>query len=246
MKILIKLSGKIIDSKQELSKFISLLSKLYKKNKIVIVQGGGKQVNEWMQKLGLKPKFVNGFRYTDKKTLDIVLSVLSGLVNKTLVYNLVSRDIPVIGLSCIDGKLMITDIDKKLGFVGKNILEINDKLINLLLKNNFVVIISSVGLGIDKDKIKVVNINADTVMFGLAKKIKFDKLIFLTDVKGVLDEKGKVIKKLSCKEIDLLIKNGVVKNGMIAKLEAVKNILDTGVKSVVITDSLANKGTVVR
>lgn len=243
MKILIKLSGKIIDNEKDLKRFVFNIKKLSKTHKLVIVHGGGKQVSFWSEKLGLKPKFVNGLRYTDKETLDVVISVLCGLVNKKLVFEFIKNKIKTVGLSCVDNRIVETDLEPKLGFVGKKIKKVNTEIINLLLKQNFVVLISSVG--ITKDQI--VNINADNVAYAISKKLKVDKLIFLTDKEGVLDRNGKVIKILKVKEIKNLIKTGVVTEGMIPKLESIKDALNSGVKNVVISNKLGSSiGTIVK
>lgn len=246
MKILIKLSGKVIDNVVELKNFCRSLRRKYKKDKIVIVHGGGKQVSEWMEKFGLTPRFIEGLRYTDKETLNIVISVLCGLVNKFLVATLIKHKIPAVGISCIDGKLLVTDIDKKLGFVGQKIKKVDPKVIDILLENNFVVVISSVGLGTENSKIEIVNINADNVVSAVAQKIKFDKFIFLTDVPGVMDSKKNIIKFLPSKKISQFINEGIITGGMIPKMKSVLDILSTGTDTVVITDNLSRKGTVIK
>jgi acetylglutamate kinase len=192
--------------------------------------------------LGLKTKFVNGLRFTDEKTLDVVISILSGLVNKKLVYEFLRQKIDAIGLSCIDGKTVETNLDKSLGFVGTKIKKVNTKIIDVLLKQNFVVLISSIGIG----EGKIVNINADNVAYALAQQLKVGKLIFLTDKEGVLDKEGKVIKELKIAQVNNLIKTGVVTEGMIPKLNAIKEALNSGVKSIIISNKLSKQGTVVK
>ncbi len=246
MNVLIKLSGKVIDDSQQLAKFIDGIKKLVRKNKVLIVHGGGVQVSLWMKKLSLEPKFVDGLRVTDKDTLDVVISILCGLVNKTLVKEFINSGVKkVVGVSCIDGKLLITDVDKKLGFVGKNIIKVNKELLELLLYKNYLVLVSSVGLGLDNKNLVITNINADNVTFAVANMLKFDKVIFMTDKEGVLDKDGKLIKKLHVDEIDTLIKNSVVTEGMIPKLSSIKQILKRGTSEILITNDLTKKGTVI-
>jgi len=247
---LIKLSGKIIDDPAGcgIDKFISSIKKLYKKNKIIIVHGGGKRVSLWMQKLNLEPKFVNGLRVTDKKTLEVVISILCGLVNKNLVQKFINSGIKkVVGLSCIDGKLLTTDIDESLGFVGRNVIDVNTDILNLLLKNNYLVLISSAGLGKDKNSSSYVitNINADDVAYALTKEIEVDKVIFLSDVEGVFDKEGKVIKKLNIKQIDELIEEKIVSEGMIPKLLAIKKILAKKNMKIFISNEIGKEGTLI-
>jgi acetylglutamate kinase len=245
---LIKLSGKIIDDQTYIDKFISSVKKLCKRNKIVVVHGGGKQVSLWMKDLNLEPKFVDGLRFTDEKTLEVVISILCGLVNKILVQKFINSGIEkVVGLSCIDGKLLVTDIDKNLGFVGRNVISINKDILNLLLKNNYLVLISSVGLGKDKNLsyYVVTNINADDVTYALADELEVNKVIFLSDVEGVFDKEGKVIKKLNIKQIDELIDKKIVSEGMIPKLLAIKKILKKKNIKVLISNEIGKKGTLI-
>ncbi len=248
MKILVKLGGKIIDNPQRLNKFVFEVKKLVKqKQKVVIIHGGGVIVSCWMEKLGIKPRFVDGLRVTDKEVLDIVCGVLCGLVNKNLVAKFVNSGIEkTVGISCIDGKLLVTDVDKKLGFVGRNILKVNPELLDILLKHNYIVLISTVGIGIDNQADKVItNINADTVTLGLVRKIKFDKVIFIIDKEGVIDKNGKKIDKLTVKQIEGLINEGVVTEGMIPKLSAIKEMFRYKIDKVVVTNSLVQQGTLI-
>lgn len=247
MKILIKLSGKVIDEEGSLNKFVSKVKKLKKEgNSILIVHGGGKQISLWMKKLKLEPKFIDGLRYTDKKTLDIVVSILCGLVNKNLVKKFIDFGIKkVVGISCLDGKILISNIYKKLGFVGKNIIKVNKELLDLLLKNDYLVILSSCGLGLGNKNYLILNINADDITYALAEKLKFDNIIFLTDVEGVLDKKNKLIKKINIKEIDKLIASGVVKEGMIPKLKAIEKLLKKKNRQIIITNDLEKEGTAI-
>lgn len=247
MKILIKLSGKVIDEEKSLKKFISKVKKLKKEgNSILIVHGGGKQVSLWMKELKLKPKFIDGLRYTDKKTLDVVVSILCGLVNKNLVKKFIDVGIKkVLGISCLDGQILISNVYKKLGFVGKDIIKVNRELLDLLFKNDYLVILSSCGLGFKNKKYLILNINADDVTYALAEKFEFDKIIFLTDVEGVFDDKNKLIKKLNIKEISKLISLGTIKEGMIPKLKAIEKLLKKKNRQIVITNDLEKEGTVI-
>lgn len=242
MKVLIKVSGKVIDNENELKKFITAAKKYYSKDKVLIVHGGGKQVSRWSEKFGIKPKFVDGLRFTDESVLEVVVAVLCGVVNKRLVCEFLKNGIKTIGISCIDDKILDCVINKKLGFVGGKVKEVNDEIIKYLWDKGIWVVLSSVGLSGKK----VVNINADDVAYALAEKLKVDKLIFLTDKEGVLDKEGKVIKELNVKDIDKLIKEGVVTEGMVAKLNSIKKAVLGGVKNIYVSNSLVSKGTVIR
>ncbi len=248
MKILIKLSGKIIDESNKLDEFISQIKRLYfQKNKIIIVHGGGKQVSLWMKKLNLEPRFVNGLRYTDEQTLDIVINILCGLINKYLVKKFLDFDIKkVVGLSCIDGYIITTDINKELGFVGRNVKNVNLDIINLLLRNGYLILLSSVGIAKENKKNFIVNINADDVIYAIGEKMKFDKIIFLSDVEGIMDKNKNTIKFLNIKDIDNLINQGIVSSGMIPKVLAIKKLLKKGIKKIVVSNSLNKEATIIK
>lgn len=247
MNLLVKLSGKILNDKVRLGKFILQTKKIVNNNKVVIVHGGGVQISDWMQKFGLKPKFVDGLRVTDEKTLEVVTAVLCGLINKQLVLQFINSGIKkVIGISCVDDKLLVTKLVPYLGYVGKDTVSVNVEMINLLLKNKFLVLISTVGLAMGQDgELVLANINADDVVYALTKKIKFDRVILITDKPGVLNKDGEVFKKLCIDKINELIQQGVVTEGMIPKLAAVKKMFLSGVKKIVITDNLLKEGTVI-
>ncbi|MCS7151185.1 MAG: acetylglutamate kinase [Endomicrobia bacterium] len=248
MRWLIKLSGKILDNKAELNKFLLQVIKVLQQDEVVVIHGGGIQISRWMQQLGLKPKFIDGLRVTDEKTLEVVTGILCGLINKQLVLNFVNLGIKnVVGISCLDSKLLLTTIDKRLGFVGKDVVYVDTELIDNLLRKGYLVLVATVGLGIKRKNSPLVmaNINADTVVYALAtSRLKFDKVVLVTDKPGVLNKNGELIKKLYIKDINKLIKEKVVTEGMIPKLNAVKKMFVSGVKKVVITNSLESEGTV--
>lgn len=244
---MIKLSGKIIDNLPQFEDFIKDLKSIIRGNKVIIVHGGGVQVSNWMKRLSLEPKFIDGLRFTDKETLDVVVAVLCGLINKNLVKEFVNYGIKkTIGLSCVDDRMVLTDIDEKLGYVGKNVLSTNTELLDYLLKKGYVVLISSVGLGyVKKNRFVITNINADNVVYALASKIRPQKVIFMTDKEGVLDENNRLIERLNLKDIKNLIDKKIVTEGMIPKLSSIKNLLKKGISQIVITNKLKRPGTVI-
>jgi acetylglutamate kinase len=245
MKLLIKLSGKVIDDEKQLNSFLGFIKKRYEKDKILIVHGGGKQVSLWMQKFSIEPKFVNGLRYTDEQTLEIVTSVLCGLINKFLIQKFINKGITkVVGLSCVDNKILVTQLDKKLGFVGREVEEVNFELLDLLLKKRYVVLLSSVGLAKQKKNFVVVNINADDVISAVAVKFNPEKVIFLSDVEGVFDNNNNLIKSLKIKDIDRLITQKIVSGGMVPKLRSIEKLfLLCNIKEVFITNDIWKEGT---
>ena len=211
----------------------------------VIVHGGGKEISDLMKRLGKEPVFIDGHRVTDKETLKIAEMVLVGSLNKEIVALINHLGGKAVGLSGKDGNLikakkrLMKDKSgkstKDVGFVG-DVVKINAEIINVLDENDFIPVISP--LGID-DEGQTYNINADSVASAIAAELKADKLILLTDVKGVLkNEKDpdSIIAQISEKEIKQLIKEDVIKGGMIPKVEACLQAIDGGVKRAHILD----------
>jgi acetylglutamate kinase len=243
--LLIKLSGKVIDDEKQLNSFLVFIKKRYGKDKILIVHGGGKQVSLWMQKFSVEPKFVNGLRYTDEQTLEIVTGVLCGLINKFLIQKFINNGITkVVGLSCVDNKILVTQLDQKLGFVGREVEEVNFELLDLLLKKRYVVLLSSVGLAKQKKNFVVANINADDVVSAVAVKFNPEKVIFLSDVEGIFDNNNNLIKSLKIKDIDRLITQKIVSGGMVPKFRSIERLfLLCNIKEVFITNNIWKEGT---
>lgn len=211
----------------------------------IIVHGGGPQIGEMLKKLNINSTFVSGMRVTDKETMNIVEMVLAGKVNKDIV-NLVNKNGGrSIGLSGKDGELLkaekmfITDdtsfvqtpeiID--LGHVG-SVKSVNVDILNTI-KDNFIPIIAPVGIG---DDFEPYNINADIVAGAVASALKAEKLILLTDVRGVLNEKSELISSMNEPEINRYKKEGIIRGGMIPKVDCALDALKNGVKKVHIID----------
>ena len=189
---------------------------------IIIVHGGGKTVSEWGSKLGIRPEFVKGLRKTDKNTLEVAISILSGLVNSKLVSYLNSRKINAVGVSGLSGNMIKASVsNQELGLVG-DIKTINTDLIQNLINNNFVPVISPLGINQKPNDIdeSILNINADFVASGIARTLKANKLIYQTDVDGIKDEKGRVIPKMTLDQAKNLIYSGIVVGGMVPKLQS--------------------------
>lgn len=241
MKIsVIKIGGNAIRNSS--TAFVDYVKRLLKSGySVVVVHGGGPEVNQWLKDIGIKPKFVNGVRFTDGKTLDVVVSVLAGKMNKEVVSLLVKKNISALGLSGVDGKLVLCRKKGGLGFVGEP-LRINRAVIAALLRAGFVPVISSVGIDIKTSGL--LNVNADVMADAIARALKVNRLVYVTDVPGVFDDKGKVIKKITPYSSSVLIKKGVIKDGMIPKVRSCIQSLNKGVKEVIITD-LKSVGTAV-
>ncbi|MBO4693162.1 MAG: acetylglutamate kinase [Clostridia bacterium] len=204
--------------------------------KIVLVHGGGPEINELMNKVGKKSEFIDGLRITDKETMDIVQMVLAGKVNKTLVNLLEMKGGNAIGLSGMDGRLIQSEIkSKKLGFVGE-IKKINPHPITDLLEKDYIPVISTVGC--DKSG-NSYNINGDTAAAHIAGAIGAEKLIMMTDIDGILADKNDpttLIHEVTIKDTERLYEDGVISGGMIPKVECCVEAVHKGVKNVVILD----------
>lgn len=242
----IKFGGSLTKDKKAQKKFIKDLAIISKKENIILVHGGGPEINNLLERLNIKSKFINGLRYTDEQALEVVEMALSGKVNKMLTSELIKNGVKAVGISGKDGAIAVCKVKKELGFVGEPTI-INTKLIETLIKGGFFPVISSVGM--DKNAHSL-NINADVLATNIASKIKANKLIFLTDVAGVLDKDKKTIKEIKTNKINNLIKNEVITGGMIPKINSCKQAIQKGVKSVLIIDGKAGikklKGTIIK
>lgn len=154
---------------------------------VVLVHGGGKEINAVLDKLNMQKEFINGLRYTDEDTMEVVQMVLSGKVNKDLVSKINSKGGNALGLCGIDGNMLLCEElheEVDLGFVGK-IKQVNAKIINHCLKDGYISVIATVGVDEDGNSY---NINGDLAASAIAKELKAEKLILLTDVPGLLKE----------------------------------------------------------
>ncbi len=211
----------------------------------VIVHGGGPKISAMMEKMGKKPKFVQGQRVTDEETMDIVEMVLGGLVNKEIVSLINSHGGKAVGLSGKDGglisakKKLIKKSDRTgveeiidLGLVGE-VTSIDPQILISLKNEGFIPVVSPVGVG---PKGETLNINADYVAAAVASALKAEKLILLTDVPGILDKNEKIISTLKKTQIKKLVENGTIKGGMLPKVQACLKALEGGVAKTHIID----------
>ena len=204
--------------------------------RIVLVHGGGPEINDLMDRLGKKPEFVNGLRVTDKETMDIVQMVLAGKINKTLVNLLEMKGGKAVGLSGMDGRLLQCAVkDERLGFVGA-IQKVHINPVTDLLDKNYIPVVSTVGC--DKSG-NAYNINGDTAAAYIAGALGAKNLIMMTDIAGVLrdkDDPSTLIQEISQDDLPALYESGVISGGMIPKVECCATALKRGVKNVVIMD----------
>ena len=204
--------------------------------KVVLVHGGGPEINDMLKKIGKESRFVNGLRYTDEETIDIVQMVLAGKVNKDLVSMLESHEGKAIGLCGLDGNMIeAKTLDENLGYVGE-ITEVHPEIIQNALDNGYIPVISTIGRGKDGT---VYNINADTATASIAAEMKAPSLILLTDIKGLLEDKddeNTIIRTVGVSEVPYLKKQGIISGGMIPKIECCVEAVRRGVKQANIID----------
>jgi len=190
---------------------------------MVIVHGGGKMITEWLAKQAIPTQFVRGERVTDRPTLEVVISVLAGLVNKEIVTLLNSRGAKAVGISGVDGALLEGKLrEKEMGFVGA-VTKVNIGILNTLLESGFIPVVAPLSMyspGRSDGEPQILNVNGDTVAGEIAAAIAAEQLIFLTDVDGIHDKQGNLIPHLSPAEAEELLSSGVASGGMIPKLRA--------------------------
>ncbi|WP_319412210.1 acetylglutamate kinase [uncultured Cohaesibacter sp.] len=214
--------------------------------KPVVVHGGGPQIKNMLDKLGIKSEFKGGLRVTDAHTVEVVEMVLAGSINKSIVRNINAEGGRAIGLCGKDGNMVlaekltrtIRDPDSKieeivdLGFVGDP-KKVDRSVLDIVAKDALIPVIAPVAPGVDG---ATYNINADTFAGAIAGAVDAKRLLFLTDVPGVLDKEGKLIKALTIKQAHALIADGTISGGMIPKVETCIDALNKGVEGVVILD----------
>ena len=204
--------------------------------KVVLVHGGGPEINELLGKVGKKSEFVNGLRVTDKETVDVVQMVLAGKVNKNLVNLLQTKGGKAIGLCGIDGRMLeAKQTSEELGYVG-DITKVNVEPILDVLEKGYIPVISTIAC--DK-KGNIYNVNADTAASRIAGALKAEGLMLMTDTVGLLrdkDDPSTLISKVYISDAKQLMEDGIVCGGMIPKVECCIDAIRRGVKKVFITD----------
>ncbi len=219
--IVVKLGGVTLGS-QDTS--IEDVVELQRQGKLlIIVHGGGKLVTEWLTKRGISSRFVQGERVTDRATLEVVISVLAGLVNKKIVAAINSLGGQAVGISGVDGALIQSEVtDIELGYVGRMV-KVNLAPLEALLQSGYIPVVAPLGLR-SRDKSdkapQILNINADVVAGEIAAVIGAERLIFLTDVVGICNQQGRLLPQLSPSEAEALMVSGVASGGMIPKIKA--------------------------
>ena len=204
--------------------------------KVVLVHGGGPEINSMLNKIGKKSEFVNGLRVTDAETIDTVLMVLAGKVNKSLVNLIECTGGKSVGLCGLDGHLIEAEtLDEKLGYVGK-ITKVNIDPITDLLDHGYIPVVSTLGCDMDGH---VYNINADTAAAKIAAEMKAESLISMTDICGILMDQhdpSTLVTNITPEKAHKLMEDGIIQGGMIPKVECCLDAIEGGVNRVFILD----------
>ena len=232
---MVKIGGSMAEDRQCLEELATDLARLATSGvRVALVHGGGKDINRNLQWLGQEPRFVDGLRYTDAAAMDMVEMTLSGRVNKLLVRLLLAAGTKPCGISGVDaGLFSATPLreDGALGQVGK-VTGVKTEIISTLWAGGFVPVVSPVSLGPDGQSW---NVNADDAAAALASALVADRLVFVSDVPGVLDADKNRIASLDLAAIEELIASGVANGGMIPKLRGCVQTVASGVAGVVIS-----------
>ena len=242
----VKFSGKVTEDKENLASLAEELALLHQVGiKVCVIHGGGKQLSELAEKLGVAQTVIEGRRVTDDNTLELAKMIFAGKINTDILAALRQRGTPAVGLSGVDGNIVHaekrppkeilnrqTGIRETIDFgnVG-DVLEINTNLLQLLLDADYLPVVSS--LGADSDG-RVFNINADTIAAEIAVQLKAEKLVLLSDVNGIYldaDDQTTKLSRLSIADAEQMIERGGATGGMIPKLQNLITILNRGVKS---------------
>ena len=206
--------------------------------KVVLVHGGGPEISDMLKRVGIQSRFVNGLRYTDEETAEIVRMVLAGKVNKGLVSSLEHHGGNALGLCGSDGQMLKVkklEASEDLGYVGE-ITDVNVKVITDALDNGFIPVIATVATD---EQGQVYNINADTAAARIAAALGAENLILMTDIRGLLQDKNDestLIPEVQVSEVPFLIKQGIISGGMIPKIECCVEAVRRGVPKAIIID----------
>jgi acetylglutamate kinase len=234
--MVVKLGGSLLTDTELLHTIIAQLAEIQDQNHdVIVVHGGGKQIKQYLEQFHMPSQFHNGLRVTDSISMQVVQMVLAGLVNKNIVAAFVQRHRQAVGLCGGDGSSFITrkfrdgqPEDFDYGYVGE-VSSGNPELVNLLLSKSYIPVIACIGLG---EEAAYYNVNADEMAAAAAIFCSADRLIFLTDVPGVLDAERKVIPCLDRSQMDRLRSVGVISEGMLPKTRACERALNQGIRNI--------------
>jgi acetylglutamate kinase len=231
----VKFGGSLLSDHTARRSFLKDAARIAKREPLVLVHGGGPEINAALDKMGIVSQWVNGRRVTDREAMGVVEGVLSGQVNKNLVGELTALGIRAVGLSGRDGRLLRAKPVRDLGRVGEPD-KATPRLISILLEAGYLPVLSSVAFGSDYGAL---NVNADEAAAAVAVALKARRLVYLTDVPGVLDGNKKTIPVIRSVGIKKLIQEKVITGGMIPKVLSCQKALKKGVQEINIIDGRA-------
>jgi len=217
VRILVKLVGTLLDDPASLARLAREISAAHRRDRLVVVHGGGKQMTRFLAERGIESRFVNGMRVTTPEVLDAVLKIFAGSVNTALVAALRAEGAQAVGLTGVDAGLVDAEpLDPSLGSVGRPVRS-DPRLLNVLVDAGFLPVVACVA---GDSSGAVYNVNADQMAVACANAFQAEKLLFLTDVEGVRDQSGAIRPVLDATEARQLVHSGVASGGMQAKLDA--------------------------
>lgn len=231
MKLLIKLGGTLLDAAESRTRLAREIAEVARRERVVVVHGGGKQMTRFLAERGVESRFVNGLRVTTDEVIDAVVKVFAGSVNAELVSAFRAAGARPVGLSGLSGGLVdAVQLDPALGHVGKPMAS-DGRLLELLVKESYLPVVACVAGDASGS---IFNVNGDQMAVACARGYGADRLIFLTDVDGVRDAQGRTCAELTVTEALALVSAGVATGGMQAKIEAAVSVLQHGVGEVLI------------
>ena len=241
--VVVKVGGELLEQPDRLATVVGAMTQVAGCGPLVIVHGGGKEIDAALKSAGIEKRQVDGLRITDDATLEVVVGVLAGSVNTRLVAALGAAGLKAVGLTGADGACGLSDVAPPhrsvdgrpvdLGRVGVPSASADVTLVRTLLERSFVPVIASIGVTVDG---RLLNVNADTFAGRLAERLQAARLVVAGTTPGVLDERGATVPVLEPPDIARLIGAGTATAGMIAKLRACEEALANGVGEVVIVD----------
>ncbi|HKW99950.1 MAG TPA: acetylglutamate kinase [Bryobacteraceae bacterium] len=237
MKALIKLGGTLLDSPDVRARLAGEIRDAVQRGvQITVVHGGGKQLTRYLAERGGESRFIDGLRVTTPETMDAVLKILAGSVNQELVAALAAEGLAAVGLTGVDAYLVEAEpMSRQLGQVGR-ITRANPELLDVLIGRGYIPVVACIA---GDRKGCMYNVNADQMAAACAAAWRADRLLFLTDIAGVLDAHGEIRPALTAEDCRALIAAGVAKGGMQAKLNAATAALDHGVEEIRIAPGAA-------
>ncbi len=204
----------------------------------ILVHGGGPEINKMLSRLGIKPQFNNGLRVTDTETMEVAQMILCGKINKNIAGELNTMGVKAIGLCGKDSQLIKAEkLDDSLGYVGK-VTEINAKLLDVLAKDEFIPVIASIATD---DNGNSYNVNADVAAAAIGAAMHAEKLLFLSDIDGIMankDDKETLIDRISVAKLRKMIDSGAISGGMVPKANSCIDAIERGINSVFVLNGM--------